>query len=400
MTLQLDSMRRFGLLVFLVCVIFSGTTQTKYKLKDHIQFNGYLKFMQTDLIENIDTLYTDNLFHNRLNLRVDFPKGFSFGGSLRTRIFWGDVTRAGIAVGNALNYSYADQLLEYDGVLNMEKTWVDGNSVIINSIIDRLWLNYSSGNWDIRVGRQRVNWGINTVWNPNDLFNALNYLDFDYEERQGSDAARVQYYLSNMSSIEFAYKWAKDPNDNVGAIKYKFNTHTYDVQFLAGKYQQDLALGLGWAGNIGQAGFKGEGTYFTPFDSIGSGVLSFTTSLEYGFKNGWFGMASYLLNTGGIDKPVSGLELKTTLPSAKELMPNKHTVFLNFSKPLSPVWSLSLGGFYGFGVNWAIFFPSITYSIKPNWDIDLVSQLFWGQNANQVWDQQSNAIFLRLKWSF
>lgn len=394
-------MRRIVLFVVGFFVVLSGTAQNPYKLKEHIQFNGYLKYMQTDLIENVDTILTDNLIHNRLNLKVDLPAGFSFATSVRIRAFYGEVTKGGIALGNALQNPYSDQLIAYDGVLNLEHTWVDGNSLIVNSIIDRLWLNYTRGNWDVRIGRQRVNWGINTVWNPNDLFNALNYLDFDYEERQGSDAARVQYYLNNMSSIEFAYKWAEDAKNNVAAVKYKFNTHTYDLQFLAGKYQQDLALGMGWAGNIGQAGFKGEGTYFTPMDSIGTiGALSFTTSLEYGFKNGWFGMASYLLNTAGVDNPVSALELKTTNPTAKELMPNKHTVFLNFSKPLSPVWSLSMGGFYGFGVNWIIFFPSITYSIKPNWDIDLVSQLFWGEDANQKMDNQTNAVFLRLKWSF
>ncbi len=376
--------------------------QSNYKLKDHIQFGGYLKYMQTNVIQNADTILTDNLIHNRLNLKIQLPKNFTFGAGARIRAFYGEVTKGGVITGNVTGNSYSDQLKGYDGILNLERTWVNGNSLIINSIMDRLWLDYSKGDWEIRVGRQRVNWGLNTVWNPNDLFNALNYLDFDYEERPGSDAVRVQYYVGAMSSIDVAYKWAEDPKNYVAAIKYKFNTHTYDIQVLTGKYQEDLALGLGWAGNIKQAGFKGEGTYFIPYDSLSSatGILSFSTTLEYGFKNGWTGMLSYLLNSGGTDHPQNALSLSTFTPNAKTMMPNKHTVFVNFLKPINPVLSVNAGGFYGFGVNWLIFFPTVTYSIKTNWDIDLVGQLFWGDNIQRQFTNQGNGIFLRLKWSF
>ena len=392
-------------LLFLLCfftVALTGFAQKKYKLKDNIQFNGYLKYMQTNLIQNVDTILTDNLIHNRLNLKVKLPAGFKFGTGVRIRAFYGEITKTGIAVGSATGDSYADQLKAYDGVLSLERTWVSGNSLIINSIMDRLWLDYSRGNFELRIGRQRVNWGLNTVWNPNDLFNALDYLDFDYEERPGSDAVRVQYFVGAMSSFDVAYKWAKDPKNNVGAIKYKFNTHTYDIQLLVGKYQQDLAAGFGWAGNIKSAGFKGEGTYFIPYDSLSdaTGVLSFSTTLEYGFKKGWTGMVSYLLNTGGTDQSQSALGLSTFTPNAKTMMPNKHTVFVSFMKPFSPVFSANLGGFYGFGVNWLIFYPTVTYSIKTNWDIDLVGQIFWGDNAQGQFTNQGNGVFLRLKWSF
>lgn len=376
--------------------------QTKYSLKKNTTFGGYVKYMQTNVIQNVDTILTDNLIHNRLNLKVKLPKGFTFGAGARIRAFYGEVTKTGIITGNLVGQDYADQLKNYDGVLNLERTWVSGNSLIVNSIMDRFWLDYTKGDWEIRVGRQRVNWGLNTVWNPNDLFNALNYLDFDYEERQGSDAVRAQYFIGDMSSIDIAYKWAKDPKNNVGAIKYKFNTHTYDIQLLAGKYHKDFAAGIGWAGNIKKAGFKGEGTYFVPYDSIGNvnGTLSFSTTLEYGFKKGWTGMISYLLNTSGTNQPQSALGLNAFTPDAKTMMPNQHTVFLNFAKPVSPVFAVNLGGFYGFGVNWLIFFPTVTYSIKPNWDIDFVGQLFWGENTQQQFTNQGNGIYLRLKWSF
>ena len=393
---------KLWLVIIVFLIAFGAQAQKTYKLKDNIQFGGYVKYMQTNVIQNVDTILTDNLIHNRLNLKVRLPAHFTFSAGARIRAFYGEVTKTGIIAGNLNNNPYDNQLKAYDGVLNLEHTWVSGNSLIINSIIDRLYLNYSKGNFEFRAGRQRINWGLNTVWNPNDLFNTLNYLDFDYEERPGADAVRAQYFLGDMSAIDIAYKWAENPEDNVAAIKYKFNTHTYDIQLLAGKYQKDLAVGLGWAGNLNQAGFKGEGTYFVPYKGIGdsTGVFSFSTTLEYGFKNGWNSMVSYLLNTGGTSQPQSALELNSFAPNAKTMMPNQHTVFLNFNKAFSPVFSANLGGFYGFGVNWLIFFPTVTYSVKENWDIDLVAQLFWGENGQGNITNQGNGVFARLKWSF
>ena len=67
---------------------------------------------------------------------------------------------------------------------------------------DRLFIEWNKEKWNIRIGRQRINWGINLAFNPNDIFNAYNFLDFDYEERPGVDAARVQYYYGSFSGLD------------------------------------------------------------------------------------------------------------------------------------------------------------------------------------------------------
>jgi len=134
----------------------------------------------------------------------------------------------------------------------------------LNSTIDRALINYSKGKWDITLGRQRVNWGMNLVWNPNDIFNTYNFLDFDYEERPGSDALRVQYYLGDFSKIEVSAKKGRSKDDYIIAGMYKFNISSYDIQFITGVYQKDWMFGAGWAGNLKDAGFKGEISYFVP----------------------------------------------------------------------------------------------------------------------------------------
>ena len=64
---------------------------------------------------------------------------------------------------------------------------------------------------------------MNLAWNPNDIFNTYNLLDFDYEERPGSDAIRIQYYLGDFSKIEVAAKKGSSKDDHIVAAMYKFN---------------------------------------------------------------------------------------------------------------------------------------------------------------------------------
>ncbi len=54
--------------------------------------------------------------------------------------------------------------------------------------VDRLFLDFVKDDFQITVGRQRIAWGTCWVWNPTDLFNPLEVLDFDYEERPATDA--------------------------------------------------------------------------------------------------------------------------------------------------------------------------------------------------------------------
>ena len=100
------------------------------------------------------------------------------------------------------------------------------------------------------------------MWTPNDIFNAFNYFDFDYEERPGTDAMRAVYAINSSSSIELAVSPGKTFNQSTEAIMLHYNKWDYDFQVFSGIYQKDFTVGGGWAGNIFGAGFKGEFTIF------------------------------------------------------------------------------------------------------------------------------------------
>jgi hypothetical protein len=362
---------------------------------ENVDFRGYAKYLQTALVQSQDDVLTDSLVHNRLNLRAYLPRSFTLGVEARNRLFYGDSVRR--------IPGYGDLVTEQDGVLDLEILWVDGDALVLNTVFDRLWLDWSGSAGQARIGRQRINWGMNPVWNPNDVFNAFDYLDFDYEERPGSDAVRLEWFTGEVSSIDLAWKWAADRDDDVAAARFRTNRRGYDLQALAGRFRQDWTVGAGWAGNVRDAGLKGEVTGFFPSSDApdtASTVVSLTSTLEYSFRGGWTGLASYLLNSGGTTEPGPVAELLLWKPDAKSLLPARHTVFAGGYRQFTPRVYLMLSGFYSFGVNWLVFFPTFTYSIETNWDLDLVGQLFWAESESGAFGNEGNACFLRLKWSF
>ena len=270
------------------------------------------------------------------------------------------------------------------------------------STIDRFYVDYHKGKWQLVAGRQRINWGKNLVWNPNDLFNAYNFLDFDYEERPGADAIRAKYFTSGDSSLEFAISYAEVWKDNTVALKYNFNTHQYDFQFIVAKFMNDFTLGMGWEGVIKDVGFKGEFSYFMPNDrSEGNNSLVGSVSFDYYFVNDMSINISGLYNSNGVgDVDFFGGSLANNATiDAKNLMPNKWSLFGQFTKTFTPAISGSLASIYAVDLNSVFLTPQFTYNISQNWDFDVTGQIFYGKQENKF-RNLGNSIFLRFRYSF
>lgn len=358
-----------------------------------VQFHlkGYVKALP------IETFYHYNdsasflgIVHNRLNSSFDFRNNITMRLEMRNRFFYGDLVE---------HSGYKEQLAADNGLLDLTFNWFDGEKYVLNSTFDRAQVNWYDDTWDITIGRQRVNWGIHNVWNPNDLFNAFNFLDFDYAERPGSDAVRIKHNFENTTQLELAVASGADFENVKAALLYRFNTNTYDVQILSGIYAEDIAAGFGWAGNLGKAGFKGELTYFQPQENFTdtSGVLSFSTGVDYSFKNGLYLNFSYLYTTIPDDNSNTDYTIYGT-SDAKQLMPFPHTFFSQLTYPFNPLFTGSFAFFYAPEDNSLIVFPTITYSAADNFTLSFIVQSYTGKYID--YEPLSTALFLDAKWFF
>lgn len=390
--------KSFIKIVWVLTAVLVSNGVLGQSLKERFSYRGYLKDMRIvsmakDTMGATQTLQ-QNLIHHRLNTRFQLDTSWEMGVELRNRAFYGEF----------LKYApgYGDLLEQDAGLIDMSWSWINKPNFVAHTTIDRLWLNYSTTKWDVRLGRQRINWGQNVVWNPNDLFNVLNYADFDYEERPGSDAFKAVRYFKKGRSFQIAYKFTDQFEDAVFAGMYRFNLKNYDFQVLAGKYNNDVALGVGWAGNIKGSGFKGESTYFMPLEDTAKHVVLTSISWDMSFSNGLYLIVSGLHNSQGVDD----LQRLTNLSASsggqldlKNLMPNAYSVFTQVSGSFNPLWSASGAAIVAVDLGGAFIMPTIGYSIKQNLDMSLVGQHFFGL-VNEDIQSLSNAVFLRFKWSY
>lgn len=362
-----------------------------------LTMQGYLKDMASVTYLGDSSLF-QNLVHNRLNFAWFPNKEFTACAELRTRLISGTFVRE---IPN-----YAELIDSSNDYVDMSANIIDSRSAVLNVMVDRLYVQWAKNNWEVKLGRQRVNWGVNLAWNPNDWFNAYSFFDFDYEERPGSDALRITRYTGVASSAQVAVKMADDIDRFVAAGMWKVNKWNYDFQFLGGMAQGDLALGTGWAGNIGNAGFKGE---LSCFHKLTETLVNFNYtnmflgafSVDYSFPNSLYLNGSVMFNSEGSDDSNPGIIFIGVRPgTVRDLSPYKWSSFLQGGYQISPlVYSgLALIGYPGsdaFFIN-----PSVTVSVKQNLDLDLIGQLFYADDQHGDFGSVMEAAYLRLKWSF
>ena len=378
------------LFVFLGSSISLAQAETK-----KFQVRGYLKDLHSVNFTGGDSMLQDNFLHNRLNFRYLPNQKLSFGLELRNRFFYGETKK--------LNPFYADLLDQENGIVDLSFPLYEDKAVFLLSAIDRIWFNYADDKWNVRIGRQRINWGLNLVWNPNDLFNVYNFSDFDCEERPGADAIRVERFLKGgMNSLEVTYSPSACASKHVGAFKYRYNKGGFDYQILGGLYRRDIALGVGWAGNIKTDGFKGELSYFHPTQNLDSiGVLSASVTYDITFKNYSYLALSIFYNSAGVDSLVStnsSLFIGSTL-SPKNLMPNTLSYFAQYTWQFNPLLTGGMAAICAQGIDFVFLTPNIGYSISNNWDIGMVAQMYFGKKGSDL-GSLGNSVFIRTRWSF
>lgn len=357
---------------------------------DFWSYRGYVKELGAlSFTDNIDQFRFDNIIHSRLENTFRLSESIRVQGDIRLRLF------NGYTVQNFPGYA---EILAFDpGFQDLSTNLIASDKAILNLQSDRLHIGFEHGNWSVTAGRQRLNWGKTMAWNPNDLFNTYAYLDFDYEERPGTDAIHLAYSWSYASSLEIAYKAVRSHAESVFAAMYRGSLGTYDVQFLTGRYQRHWMGGAGWSGYLGTAGFKGEISVFVP-DSDRDAFATASIGTDYMFSNGIFTTVELLYN-GGHQVGGSSLAGLSAPPSATDLFVTESAGFISLAKTVNPLLGLQLGYLGGISDPLHILIPQLTYSLAQNLDLLILAQISGGRTI-KTYTRHTNAVFVRVKWVF
>lgn len=351
---------------------------------------GYVKDMvQTGFDKQFGNRQFTNLVHARLNLRYEPGQHWQLRLELRKRIFTGDMVKVP---------GFSKMLDEDPGAADLALVSQRGDWCW-SGLIDRASVRYTAGRWEITAGRQRINWGINTVWNPNDVFNTYNFFDFDYEERPGCDALRVCYAGGKRGSAEGAMRFERDGSVGLAGALYKRTIGKYDVQATGGYAFGDWYAGGGFAGNILKAGFKGEMTLFAPQAGQTGPHAVASGSVDYTFGKGWYVMGSFLYNRHQGNGLFSLQNTMLQRPDVRNMMPVRFSWAGQLSKEINPVLRLSMALIHSPDHNLSIAVPSLGWWLAQNWELSAIGQCVFASSAG-TFQNMGNNVFLRIRWSF
>jgi len=372
------------------------------------QINGYAKYLaSSSRYPEIDSRLYDQLFHFRLNTYW-YPSNALRGSlQLRMRAFYGNSVEK--------IPDFLDQIKTNYDFTNLDAVLWDAKNSLGYAQIDRLWLDYSLKNLELTLGRQRIAWGTALVWNVIDLYNPKSVLDFDYEEKPGADALRLQYYTGPVSKLELVDKPGKTMKETIIAGLFSLNKFNYDFYLIGGIRNDRWVAGGAWAGDILKAGFRGEflvsevpaeaapkrypdlSPYGSSLYAWDKTVVSFVLSADYTFSNSFYIHTESLFNSNGKTQN-TGVFQNEALQIGM-LSPARWSLYQEFAYDITPLTRGTLFGIFNPDDRSYIIVPMLTHSLATNWDLLLIGLLAQGDPLTEFGDY-GTSVYVRVKYSF
>jgi hypothetical protein len=369
------------------------------------EIKGYQKYLfGSSEYPQINERLNDHLLHSRLNTRWYPSQNFTAALELRMRAFYGESVEK--------IPGYSELIKSKRSFVNLDWMAWKSSSSLGYFEIDRLFIDWHLNEFQLTAGRQRIAWGTSWVWNPTDIFNPLSVLDFDYEELPATDAVRLQYYTGAVSKIEIAYQPAKDSRNQIIAGLWNINKWNYDFNFIAGVRFNRWLAGLSWAGDILDAGFRGEilvnqkiklsdnSNLISLQNSIynfNKTIVNFSLSGDYTFPNSFYIHTEVLFNNNG--KKENTFLFQQEANSLGMLSAARWSLYQEFAYNISPLVRGIIFTIFNPDDNSFVAVPSVSWSAITNFDLSL-NAFFFGGSPLTEFGEYGTAIYFRLKYSF
>ncbi len=370
---------------------------------------GYASDMPSvTMTDPASPLMWDNQLQARLNFRWNPFEHWQLDAGLRTRFIAGDMLSMP---------GYAESIGFDRGRADLSWNIAKGEKVLLNAALDRLFVTFEGGKWNVKLGRQRVNWGQTLVWNPNDIFNTYSYFDIDYPERPGCDALRVTFYHNETASTEAAASLDRY-NRVTAAMLHRWNRRGVDYQIIGGVLdaggslppaaeasggafpQGDVLVGGAVTGEVKGVNLRAEATYYQPLRNFADtlGTIAASLGVDYIFSNSLMLQAEVLYNNVGAAFGDAGILALYTAPlSSKYLSVSDWTIFGAASYPVTPRFTAAVSSMYFTDIRTVYVGADLSFSLAESLDLSAFVQYFTGNPGVKT---RAAMAFLRLKYSF
>lgn len=212
---------------------------------------------------------------------------------------------------------HASDLFRYS---DLSSDWLNDNgingSTKIGYEVDRLSYQHRFDKTTVGFGRQAIDWGSGRFWQPLNVFGAFAPTDLDTDFKPGIDAAVINWYPSDFSSLTAVYAFAPNGNatiDNSAAIYYRRQLREQvEMSLLAAQVIDNTAIGLSLEGELQGMGWRIEGAH-NNLEQTNENTLFWIAGLDYQFENGLLLAAEWYNHNGGVNS-----ENTMTIPTVNQ----------------------------------------------------------------------------------
>jgi hypothetical protein len=299
----------------------------------------------------------------------------------------------------------------------------DADNSILAHRLDRMYVDYSSANTVVRLGRQAISWGNGMIYTPMDFFNPFDPAAVDKEYKTGDDMAYGQYLLDNGDDLQAVWVIRRDVNGDVSsevdsvAAKYHGFFADREIDFLLAQHFDDTIIGFGGISDLGEAIWRGD---ITVTRTSSKDVPSLVTSLTYSWV-GWghniSGIAEYFYNGFGQHKDqydtaslAKNPDLTDRIIRGELFTIGRHYIALSAMVEMTPLWMLTPNMFIN--ADDGSFFAQLvsSYDLKQDWQLLVAAGLPFGSAGTEYGGIDSGIpgkqlssgfnVFAQLAWYF
>ncbi len=280
----------------------------------------------------------------------------------------------------------------------MKLTWqpVNESHFSLLHFIDRFTFTQRLGSIEFVLGRQRISWGTGRIWNPTDLFNPLNPTSFAKIEKDGVDAFSTKFFLGEFTDLQFVVNPQKNQHGNAG-YRFRTNFEEFDISTVGGIFDDRLIIGGDFAGNLLDAGVRGELIVSTERENLSSNFTTFILGADYQFTSKLYALVEYHHNGEG--KNDRTLYELVRLINGEILNLARDYLAVQAMYQIHPLVTASISTIGNLNDGSRFFAIMATYSVTENASLTLGGQIFIGDQFTEYW-YYPGSIFLKGEFYF
>lgn len=377
-------------------VIISGSAIVSNAATEDLDVFGYFE-PQFIFLYREEESYQMNTNKFRLDLQHS-SGGVEFGANLIYTLYYGKRNW------NVLDF-FSEEIRSEVPAAMQSYFLVEFNDTLY---LDNVYVRMSSSRIACTFGKQQISLGTGYFSNPIDVFNFKDALDPTYEQT-GHNGARLDIMLRDRVNVMFLYSPIEGDWNNSGKLfrlkiglshfdfavtGYEFQDWLTDFYSLPGTRERRRLAGLEFVGELFGLGVWGEGAY--NFMETSDDFYEFLLGTDYTFESGLYVLLEYHRNERGKtsyeDYNINDW-LRFYLGESKTIC--RDQLYGMMSYPVTDLINLQLLSIFSANDGSAAVVPVIDYNIFENMDLNIMGNVFTGNEGRAYNSRLGNGLIIR-----